>query len=397
MLKNHTSINGNSGRIIGGDGLIAENGPGGTSVSFNGEMPLPDIYRGNFHSIMLENNQITVGNTALNDEFETEMLPNGGDLILRWNEIILAADGETYYSKPRAVKTTAPVMPAMEINSSGWIILKMTRVQGGGDFSFQDAYLGSVCVDFSWHFAPELPAKDDKSDYLAVAAVIADDGVLELIQQQFGIGTLWIPLLSEVVDDEESSSSSSSGSDLIGPDFPDDDDGNDDEIIPDNQDIPVDMTFYYYEESTGDFAGLGFQTTMICTFDFSGSFVAKHPYNNGGYKVTLTGTESYDYGDGEPPVVKNATMEITVLRNDQLSRWEVFNGQVAGWMEYMSGINNDDDCEFHTPVYTFPYADTSQYCPRGTIRVKHDLTYGRSQTPPENKLESDLIITFTAV
>ena len=90
-------------------------------------------------------------------------------------------------------------------------------------------------------------------------------------------------------------------------------------------------------------------------------------------------------------------MEVTVVRNDTQQRWEVFNNYVNSWAEYVDEKNSDDDIDYSTPLYSFPYAKNSDFYPEGAIMVNHHFISGASYTPPENDLTSELVINFTKI
>ena len=229
MLQENTVIDRNA--LLAGDFAAIENNVPGSSINLIPEFPRMDEYHGNFQVIECPDNQITVCNTALTDWDGNPATGCAGTVQLRWQEIQKDETEEKYYALPRQKVAEVPILQNLAISQSGWLYLKMTRIFGGdADFSFNDDYLGSVDLKFSWHFAAELPQVSEFSDIMPVAAIIMDaEGfIAEIVQQHYGPGVLWVPL--KVTADISSSSSSSSST-------IDDDTGSDSKITQSSSSI----------------------------------------------------------------------------------------------------------------------------------------------------------------
>lgn len=408
MLKNNSSADYNSPRLVGGDFMVAENNTGYSAINLVPEFPVNCCYRGNFHVISSSESTVSVYDTTFIDEAEVpDSAAYSGYVSLRWFETEKNDDDNTMIIRQRSRLMPLPKLTEQTVTSSGWLIMKMTRIENGeADYSFEDDVLGQVKLQFRWLLKDQLPEHEKQSDYLPVAGIIVtEEGIAEIIQQQYGMGTLWLPMQlteesssssssSSSSDDNSSSSSSMSESESTSESASD---NRESSSSSEGNEMLILVDLHYSAVSDIDINGDGMPVRMFYQTTLSGSFTAVKPYPQGGYQVTLTGTVSNDYGDGEGLFTDPHSMEVTVFRNDELQRWEAYNGYLGSWSEYLNDQNSDDDIDYTTPIYEFPPADADDFYPSGSIKVTHRLIDGASYTPPENTRNTELIVTFTKV
>lgn len=319
---------------------------------------------------------------------------------------IVKVPGEenNYIAQPREKTVTVPHMDDCRVTANGWIYLKMSRIgEGMGDADFHDKVLGEVNLRYHLFFSEKLPDDTKNSSILPLAAVTVDEKgyIDEIIQQHYGPGVLWVPV--DVT--EESSSSiiepeSSSSEEPVEPDSSSSiDTPNPPVILPDDSssstpsdEIIVKVTLEYNETCTGDFSGNGIEH-HTSTFMLTGQFTADKTYPTNGYSVKMTGTATYNYGNGEVGS-ENLAWDMTVYRNTTAARWDVYNLRVNDWAGYYQGKDSETDTDFSTPVYIFPDLQSMTNYPSGYIAVDHHLIHGASLNIPDNDLHSSLNITF---
>lgn len=404
MIKKKTAVRRSLHSIVGGDWIVAENNARYSSVNLVPELPLSTPYRGNFQIVQINSAWVNALNTAFCDEEDDKASQSAGEIQLRWMKIVKdPASADKYIAQPQEKTVTVPHMDACRITSNGWVYLKMNRASGiVGDAEFQNKVLGDVCLRFHLFFAEQLPDDTKNSCILPLAAVTLDDkgNIDEIIQQQYGPGVLWIP-----VDIPEDSSSAyiepeiSSSSETVEPDVSSSSSEMPPVILPDdsssstvNDKITIEVTLTYNEISKGDFMGTGVETHTTNLL-LTGQFIANSSYPTNGYTVKMTGSITYDYGDGNPETEK-VEWDINVYRNTTSSRWDVYHLRINDWAAYYQGQSNEDDTDFSTPVYTFPDLQSMTTYPLGNITVEHHLIYGASNTIPDNDLTSLLDIAF---
>lgn len=407
MLKKKTAIRRNYTNLISGEWIAAENNASGAIINMVPEFPADTPYRGNFQVMQSDSGTLNVLNTATCDEDNEIARNSSGELLLHWIKIIkIAGAEEKYAAQPRGKTITVPHLTGCSANSTGWFYLKMSRTNSSGDISFQDDALGDVKLRFSLHCTPDLPDDNNTTVILPLAAVIVNQSgeVEEIIQQQFGPGILWVP------NDPEPGSSSSQTSSSIGEESSSSNTGDDiisnspssSGIIIDppessssqpETDIIIQAVLKYNEVSIGDFMGTGVET-HTANYQLTGTFVAKKSTPANGYTVRMTGTATFDFGNGDI-ATENIAWDMNVLQNTQRSCWDIFHMKINDWAGYYNEKNSEDDIDFSTPVYTFPSLQSMPGYPVGIIRVEHHLIYGATNNPPDNDLNSTLEITFT--
>ncbi|MBE6366329.1 MAG: hypothetical protein E7052_00250 [Lentisphaerae bacterium] len=404
MIRKYTPVPHSNFPLIGGEWLIAENNARESIINFSPEFCLedPSTYRGNFHVVPGSNDgQVSVFDTSFSDESSALAQSRSGTVQLRWQEIFSGELANSYYSRPQRVVTNVAPLIDFDVVQSGWLLLRMTLATANlFDFFFEDSYLGKVYLKFAWVLLPELPEPSEKSDYLPVAALILDSsGNVEIIQQHYGPGTLWIPLKeasqSDSQDSSSSSSSSSSGLESSSSlsesgsssSVSDSDSSNSDETAE------IEVTFVY-QESTDSLESDGSTFRRYGEVSLSGSFTAAAPYPDGGYTVVLTGSETYDDGEGYGEQTYPAQHTMNIFRNDELGRWDFYDADAFDWADLLDYEDTVDDISYSTPVYDFPKASPGDVYPDGTIQVDHYVVNGLNEPVPFYVLTSSLIVTF---
>lgn len=402
MIKKYTSISRSNFNLIGGEWLTAENNAGESILNFSPEFcwDASGSYRGNFHVLNgTLSNTVSVFDTALGDETTALAQSRSGTLQLRWQEIFPGETAQSYYSRPCRVITDVAPLVDLPVTQSGWLVLRMSLSNNTGcDFAFEDSYLGSVYLKFDWLLLPDLPEAESKSDFLAVATLILDNNNnVEIIQQQFGPGTLWIPLAEPSQSDSTSSSSShsSSSEDKSSSSLSESASSSsisDSESISDET-AYIEVTFFY-QETTDSLQPDGSTLKRYGEVALTGGFTAVNPYPENGYTVVLTGTETYDDGEGSGIQTAAATHTMQVFRNDELARWDFYDADALDWAELLDYEDTANDISYSTPVYDFPAAAVTDVYPAGTIQVDHYVINGVSEAVPFYVLTSSLTITF---
>ena len=452
MLKANSAIDRRALRA--GDFTVIENNTAGAAVNIIPEFPCYDEYRGNFHAVNTQDNQIAVYNTAFEEIEDSSRLKYAGTLQLRWQEIKKDEAEEKYFSLPRQKIAEVPVLKKLTVRNNGWLYLKMTRVYSEtADFSFSDDYLGSVKLNFSWHLEDALPQPAKSSDIMPVATIIMDDEgfIAEIVQQHFGPGSLWIPLevteesSSSFIDDSSSSddiyssssnnstsnndddsisnnddSSSGNNNDDSSSNNDDDSSGNDDSSSNNNDDSSgnnnddsfsesssssdiiseeyvINVTLRYYETKTIRYSENA-TYTEIFEVNLTGAFTVNPQMPSNSYSLVMTGTESQDAGWGAGVNTVNVQHSVSIYKNEQLGLWMYFDQHApASWGEYQSGYDSQSDTMLDTAVYNYPQISANMLYPASAIQVDHHIVVGTKAEIPDTDMDSTLQINFVRI
>ena len=221
MIETLTSVSSSRLNLLGGEWIAVENSTNASVINLAPEFALPENnhYQGHFCVIPQTENTLAVYDTTLLGAYWQEDTatppPQAGSVKLHWLRIAERSD-ESYLAIPCFRQYELPALENFAVTASGCLVLKMTRVyEGQSDYSFSDSYLGEVHLNFEWMTLPQLPQPDSRSDYLLIAGIIVDENgfIEEIIQQQCGIGNLYIPLKAGNTPEPSSSSSDSEAPD----------------------------------------------------------------------------------------------------------------------------------------------------------------------------------------
>ena len=415
MLKTQTSVKTAFPRLIGGENIVVENNAHGSAVNLLDDMEYTLLYQGNFHVIDLEDNIITVRDTSFVDPDAEELPDTAGTVYLCWQEIVQEESSKRYYSLHRSCIATIPAMTERAVDSPGWLLLKVSRAESGGDYTFTDSYLGYMALNFDWIIKSEIPGNSQSASYLPVAALLIDEenNELEIVQQQFGPAEIFLPLQFEAAEEsssssifvdppfEESSSSSfiyvdppfeeSSSSSFIYVDPPFEESSSSSSSSSSSEIIEgvFTVTLHYEEEHIEYYQGQGFSD--ILRYDLSGTGVFSAVYPDGGYRVMLTGECFTDYRTGMPDT-NPVQVEIILMHNPDNECWDFYCQYSNNWSQFYDYYDVDDDTMYLTPVYdVYGYKD-APHLPLGTMRVEHHIIYGYNLSEPTGEFKSSLIL-----
>lgn len=390
----------NADRLIGGEYIAVENNRTQQAVSLLPEF-VQEPYRGNFHTIINENNTLSVLNTALCDELRALESPVANTVKLRWLEV-RKKDDNTDHFLPRQRLAAVSGIAELAAGESGYIYLQMRRTAGKGDISFTDDFLGEVNLQFRWKFAAELPESDTGIEIMPAAAVVVDEegSICDIVQQQFGIPELWIP--SEASNESSSSSDSwsysysyshsdeeseSSFSESIPSDSSDSSASSDSWSSSDDFLRPVLINLYYYEEGT-EFYDDGVSESWIYEVQMTGTFIADHGQYTAEYTASLEGSGTMtDTNTGHKADI-GIIFTVKFTRNESTNVWEMTSedGPYDWWVDNTTieeGVKVID-----VTVHSFPALDSNPTAPLDTIRVEKIINANQ-------KINSTFRMTFT--
>ena len=375
MLKKISPVY-NSSVIIGGEWLVAENNSAGSTINMIPEFPMNESYRGHFHIINNADNTISVCDTSFADETQADTVSEAGTIKLRWHKVIRHTE-ELYYAMPRWKTVRVPALQNCSVNSSGWLILKMTRTDGQGTVSFNDDYLGSVNLNFRWQFSTTLPQDSKTQDFLIIGAVNLDANgdIYEIFQQQSGAGTLWIPMekapyessssiiISDSIISESKVSESKISESKVSESKVSESKVSESKIseskVSDSSDeyIPVEANLIFCQTETNSYGSFSEYTLLL-----TGTFLARADGSISSYNIIMQGQETNkdSYGETSSNLI---SCYLSLYLNTQRNCWDIslnYGSQI--WWSYLSAAS--------TPVYIFP--DLNQYplIPGGKIRVE---------------------------
>lgn len=366
MLKKNSPVY-NKSVVIGGEWLVAENNSAGSVINMIPEFPMSESYRGQFHIINNGDNTISVCDTSFTDDPQEHTVSEAGTVKLRWHKVIRHTE-ELYYAMPRWKTARIPALQNRSVDSSAWLILKMTRTDSQGTVSFSDDYLGSVNLNFQWQFSTTLPNDSKTQDFLIIGAVNLDENgdIYEVIQQQSGAGTLWIPLekspcesSSSIIISDSILSESRISESKISESKISESKISESKISDSNDEyIPMEANLVFTQTETTSYGSFSEYTLLL-----NGTFLARADGSISSYNILMQGQETSTDNYGEISG-NQISCYLSLYRNTQRNCWDInLNYGDPLWWSYLSSTS--------TPVYNFP--DLTQYplIPGGKIQVEH--------------------------